>query len=258
MNNRENLSTGLLFCLFGGLLNCFHPAQAADHYNLEEGLPTKLEDSLPTAYLNRELQGRFSWEHTRDGEEIFILEPRLEYGIFRNAQVELNVPFWLGDGVEEEGIGDVVVAALYNIHQETLWLPAPSLAAHVIFPTNDDSDGVDTVLKLILSKTIGGGFNWQRVHLNVSWHYNSDAHEDERENYFVGIVGYDRLIGPDTVLVLDFVREQEKEEDQDSNLLEAGIRYQLTPLVVLTAGAAAGIGEDSPDFRTILGFQKSF
>ena len=68
----------------------------------------------------------------------------------------------------------------------------------------------------------------------------------------------DRLICPDTVLVLDFVREQEKEEDQDSNLVEAGIRYQLTPLAVLTAGVAAGIGEDSPDFRTIMGFQKSF
>ena len=115
-------------------------------------------------------------------------------------------------------------------------------------------DGVDTVLKLILNKTIGRGFQWQRVHANVS----AMPHEDERENYFSGIIGYDRLIGPDTVLVLDFVREQEKEEDRDSNLLEAGIRYQLTPLVVLTAGAAAGIGEDSPDFRTILGFQKSF
>lgn len=258
MNNSAIMSKGFLFCLFCGLFTCLHPAQAADHYNLEEGLPTKLEDSLPTAYLNREFQGRFSWEHTRDGEEIFVLEPRLEYGILRNAQVDLEVPFWLGNGVEEEGLGDVVLAALYNLHQETLWLPAPSLAAQVIFPTNDDSDGVDTVLKLILSKTIGKGYTWQRMHVNVSWKFNNDAHEDERENSFVGLIGYDRQIGPDTIFILDFAREQEKEENKDSNMLEAGIRYQLTPLVVLTAGAAAGIGEDSPDFRTVVGVQKSF
>ena len=190
MNKKETISGGLLLGLFGGLLNCFNPALAADHYNLEDGLPTELEDSIPTAYLNRELQGKFSWEHTREGEEIFTLEPRLEYGIFRNAQIELDVPFWLGDGVEEEGLGDVVLGALYNFHQETLWMPAPSLAGHVIFPTNDESDGVDTVLKLILSKTIGRGYTWQRVHLNVLWNYNSDAHEDERENYFAGIIGY--------------------------------------------------------------------
>lgn len=251
--------TGLFWGLMGHLCHFAAPARAADHYNLEEGIPTQLEDSLPTAYRNREIQGLFRWEHTKEGKDIFLLEPRLEYGIFRNAEIGLDVPFELGSGVEgDEGIGDVALSALYNFNQETLWIPAVALTGGVHFPTSDESDGLDTTLKLILSKSIGWSHTWQRLHINAAWKHNDDAHGDEREDYFVGIIGYDRLLGPDTILILDFVREEQKKEDKDSNFAEAGIRYQLTPLTLLAAGVSAGIGDDSPDFRTSLGFQHSF
>lgn len=50
----------------------------------------------------------------------------------------------------------------------------------------------------------------------------------------------------ETVLVLDFIREEQVGKVRETNLAEAGIRYQLTTLTILAAGAAAGIGEDSP------------
>ncbi len=53
------------------------------------------------------------------------------------------------------------------------------------------------------------------------------------------------------------MREQEKEEDIDINLVEAGLRYQLTPLTVIAAGVGVGVGEDSPDLRVTLAFQHS-
>jgi hypothetical protein len=67
-----------------------------------------------------------------------------------------------------------------------------------------------------------------------------------------------RRLNADTVLVLDYVREQENEEDKEINLVEAGIRYQCTPLSVISTGAGAGIGEDSPDVRIAVSFQHSF
>ena len=39
------------------------------------------------------------------------------------------------------------------------------------------------------------------------------------------------------------------------NLVEAGLRWQMTPLTVLTAGVGAGFGRDSPDVRATIGFQ---
>ncbi len=231
---------------------------ASDHYNLEEGIPVEVEDSLPTAYLNREIQAYFRWERTDDDEDRFKAATILEYGVMRNAQVELEVPFVWGEAVEEEGIGDVQLAALYSFNQETLWIPGLALKGVLEFPTNEDSRGVDTTLKLILSKTLGRSTLWNRLHINASWKHNSGAQKDEREDYYVAVAGWDVRVGPETLLIVDFVREQEKEKGKEANIVETGLRYQLTPLTVLAAGVGAGIGDESPEVRTTIGFQHSF
>jgi hypothetical protein len=143
------------------------------------------------------------------------------------------------------------------LNQEGFYLPAVALAAKADFPIGNEVGGTDTTVKLILSKTIGRTAHWHRVHLNVAWMHNDDADEDERTDYYKFIVGYDRLLNPDTVLVLDYVREQGIEDNVDINLVEAGVRYQITPLTVIAGGVGVGIGEESPDFRVTLAFQHS-
>jgi hypothetical protein len=44
---------------------------------------------------------------------------------------------------------------------------------------------------------------------------------------------------------------------ENSNIIEAGIRRQLNPLTILTSGAGAGIGEQSPRFQISIGIQRS-
>jgi hypothetical protein len=234
------------------------PVHASDHFNLEEGLPVQVEDALPTAYRNREVQGVLRWEHTKEGDERLLLEPRFELGIWRNTEVEVKVPFNYGSGVEDKGIGDVEFSALYNFNHETLLLPAFALSGAAVFPTSDAGEGVDTRAKFIATKTIGKSSLFHRLHLNLVWNHNTDRLHDERRNYYTGIIGYDRAITADAFLVLDFVREQQKEKDKSFNLLEAGIRYQCNPLTVVAFGVGAGIGDDSPDFRATVGFQRSF
>jgi hypothetical protein len=231
---------------------------AADHYNLEDGLPTELADSIPISYRNTEGQGFARWEHTGEGEEKFLLVPRLEYGLWLNTQVSVDAPYEFGEAVDDDEFKTAGVELLYNFNQEGLLFPAVALAGKADFPLGDEEDGVDTTLKLILSKSICRSAQWQRVHLNLAWKHNSEANDDERDDMYKLIVGYDRRLNADTVLVLDYVREEEKEEDTEINMVEAGIRYQCTPLTVISAGAGAGIGEDSPDFRLTLAFQHSF
>ncbi|MGB3226029.1 MAG: hypothetical protein WBB23_24785, partial [Desulforhopalus sp.] len=102
--------------------------------NLEEGLPTELADTIPTHYLNTELQGLARWTRTHEGEENFLLEPRLEYGIWYNTQVSLSVPYEFGEAVDEDEIKDIDLELFYNFNQETLVIPAFALAGVVIYP----------------------------------------------------------------------------------------------------------------------------
>jgi hypothetical protein len=259
INGKAAIICLLIFVCSAPLWHCVPSVRAADHYNLEENLPTQLVDAIPTAYRNREVQGYFRWEHTNEGKDLFEFVPRLEYGIIRNAQIELEVPFELGSGAEgDEGIGDVSLAALYNFNQETLLIPMFALSAHVEFPTSDQGKGYDTTVKFIMTKTIGRSSMLHRIHFNGAWKHNDDAKSNERDDFYQLIFGYDRRVGPDTMLILDFIREELKEKDQAANIAEAGIRYQWNPLTVLAGGVGAGIGDDSPDFRLTLGFQRSF
>lgn len=248
------------FQLLFGLATAFVLAgtgHAADHTNLEEGLPVQVEDAYPTAYLNREFQFLGRYERTAKGENQYVVEPRLEYGFARNWQARINVPFTLGQG-DKRGSGDIGLEAFYNFNTESLKLPAFALSARALLPTGRDSSGVDTEFKFIATKSLGYAEQLQRVHLNLIYHVNSNSRADERANRYAAIVGYSQRVTPDTIFVADYVREQEKERGATSNIVEVGLRRQLTPLKTVSLGLGAGIGNQSPDFRATLGYQQSF
>jgi hypothetical protein len=208
-------------------------AQAADHTNLEEGLPTQVTDAYATAYLNR------------------------ENGFARNWQLEVDAPFLLGNA-DETGSGNVRLGALYNFNTETLNIPAFALSARVDIPSGKNSNGGDTTLKFIASKMLIKSDWWNVLHFNIAWNHNSGRLEEERENYYQAVLGYSFRIGTDTIMIVDLVRREERKKDEESNLVELGIRRQITPLMLLTAGLGAGFGDESPDFQATAGFQYSF
>ena len=53
------------------------------------------------------------------------------------------------------------------------------------------------------------------------------------------------------------LREQERQEGQDSTILKAGVLHQLNDAMTLSAGVGAGLGDDSPDVRLMFGFRSS-
>jgi hypothetical protein len=165
------------------------------------------------------------------------------------------VPYRLGNATERDS-GDVNVEGLYNFNAETLDLPAFALKAGVGVPFGRDSQGAQTVLKDIMTKTIGETWTNRRIHLNAAWLHKFDRRkEDERsDGYLIG-VGYSQPVASDTVFVADLVREYQIEDDREADVVEAGVRWQLTPLTVVSAGAGAGFLDESPNFRFLVGIQ---
>ena len=239
--------------IFIGGLTTFAAAQT-DHINLEEGLPTSLEDAYPTAYLNREVHFFTRYERGRDGTDRVEYVPRFEFGPFRNTEVKVEVPFYSGSG-DRTGSGDVSVEALYNFNTESRNVPAFAISGRISAPTGKDSRGVDTAVKFIATKSVSNRFD--KVHLNLELENNGGARFDERNTLYRAIAGYSGRVGADTLFVADFVRRQERLRGENSNVIEAGFRRQLNPLTVLTFGGGVGIGEQSPRFQITIGIQRT-
>ncbi len=232
-------------------------AHADDHINLEPGLPLEVEDAYATGYLNREFQLSGRYERTAEGKNQYTVDPRLEYGFARNWQARIRVPFILGSG-DKRGSGDIGAEVFYNFNTESLKLPAFAASVNLTAPTGRDSSGIDTEFKLIATKSLGYAEKLQRVHLNLTYFNNASARADERSNGYAAVVGYSQRVGPQTIFLADYVRQQQKERSVTYDLLEVGLRYQKTPLTTLSLGLGTGVSKDSPDFRATLGLQRSF
>jgi hypothetical protein len=230
---------------------------AADHSNLEENIPTQMEDAYPLPYLNREFQAFGRFERQRDGTDLFTLEPKVEFGFARNWQARIGAPFFLGNG-DKTGSRNLSVEAMYNFNQETQFLPAVALSGRLDTPTGVDSTGLDTRLRFLATKTLPFTSLLQRVHVNVGWVRDADPMTDARRNRYIVIAGYSALVARATIVVADYVREQQRRKGYDSNMIELGIRQIINPLTVLAVGVGAGIAEDSPETRVTIGIQYSF
>lgn len=261
--NKSITLRGLLLaalCLLG-LAPLAH-AQS-DQINLDAGLPTRLEDAYPTAYDNREFQLPVRYQRSQQGDNLVQYTPTLEFGPLRNTQLAVAVPIYSGNG-DRSGSGNVQVSGLYNFNTEGKYLPAAALAGTLTLPTGLRSEGTDYSGRLILTKSFLGTLN--RLHLNVVYFHNSQPGvvaesgqlKQERLDRFALLVGYSTRIAPQSSLVVDFVREQRRFEGELGSSLEAGIRRQMNPRLVLSLGASAGLGTDADKFTATLGLQHAF
>ena len=182
----------------------------------------------------------------------------MEYGFARNWQGSLSVPYRVGSSQNTAGSGNPEVSALYNFNTESLSLPAFAVSVRESFPGGRGHAGVDSQVKPIATKALGPGDHLDELHVNLIYLNTGHPEADMRRNRYQGIVGYSRRLGIDDVLVTYFVRSQEQFQEQNSNIIELGLRHQMTPQTLYAVGVGAGIGEDSPKLRLTFGFQHSF
>jgi len=246
-----------------GLLPVSGALAQSDQLNLENNFGVQLEDAYATEFGNRELQTYARFSRDNQGRNVLTLAPALEIGPFRNTQFSIAAPFRLGNG-DRTGSGNVQVSALYNFNTEGLVLPAIALAGQVELPTGLDSKGVDYTLRFAATKTITQGID--RLHVNVRYTRNGmpttqgegPTLMSERPERWVTIIGYSRRIAPTTLLVLDYVREQQRLQSENANTVELGFRRQMNPRLVLSLGGGLGIGQESPKAQATFGLQQAF
>lgn len=233
------------------------PPSAADVLDLEDGFPTSVEDAYPIGYLGREIQLHVSYERTHAGDDGVRFRPRVEFGFPRNGQLSIAQRFTSGS-VEPNGVGPTELEFLYNVNQETLVLPAVALVARADLPTGKSAHGVDAGGKLLVSKTLPGTWHLHRLHANAFYQANDDVRPAERGARFRFVLGYSTVVTNELLFVGDLLREHTFTEDEELNLAEVGLRYALTPRMVISAGVGFGIGDESPDVRAALGVQYEF
>jgi hypothetical protein len=226
-----------------------------DHMNLDEGLPVRLEDAYPLAYRDREIQVYFQYVEQEEQRYRINLTPVIEAGFPRNTQLEIEVPLIFGK-TDNTGSADIRTILFYNFNMEGLYFPAIALEAAIDIPTGKNSEGIDPSFKLILTKTLGGG-KLNRIHLNGEYSLNVDPQENAREHLYTLVAGYSQRITPNSIIIFDFYRELEREENAEVNVFEAGTRTQLDPLTVFSIGGGIGIRQESPRFKVTVGLQRS-
>ncbi|MEW6301021.1 MAG: hypothetical protein AB1671_25355 [Thermodesulfobacteriota bacterium] len=247
------------------LVTCGTPgvARAVDHNNLDEGRPLRLEDAYPIAYgeLAAETGARFL--HNRTVADRFAFPVEFLYGAYWNLQVGLgSTPSTHPRTIDEpEKSGDLRAFALYNLNQETLALPAFAAKLSLDFPTGVDSQGVDTELKGIITRSFGRS----RVHLNVAYEFVGSADDGERDGRYEIVLGGQYPLGYprsfDTTLLVDcFTQQSGHSGASNSAGFEIGLRRQVAPLTVVDVGIGtefAGPADRTPFFATVgvsLGF----
>ena len=236
-------------------------AFAQDHKNLEQGLPTRVEDAYPIAFMGREAQFLLRYERTNGGKDRYLIDSRYEWGFKRNWQARLSVPYQFGNADKGGGgyaSGNVAAEAFYNFNVESLTLPAVAVSVAEEFPTGEGGGNYETTLKLIGTKTLGYSSLLHRVHANLAYTYASAPSREERKGRFTGVLGYGRRLSTVDTFVLDGVYEQERKRGRDALIGEVGLRHSYDPLTVVSFGVGAGLNRDAPDFRVTFGIQRTF
>lgn len=142
-------------------------AAQSSYYNLDSGRPVRVDDALPTARGELEIQLLpLRGERLGDGTERFRVEPKVSYGVLPMTEIELRVPVVHVQGPTSPatiGIASAGIGALHAFNVETGW-PAFALAAEAVLSVGSLSAPTGSYsVKGLLTKTLRFG----RIHLNA-------------------------------------------------------------------------------------------
>jgi hypothetical protein len=230
-------------------------AQAASLEALSEGAPITLDDAETVGIKSLQLNVPADFSRLDSGDNQVRLTPELEYGLAQDVQVALGVPLLFGSA-DRTGSGNLRTAAKWKFLSEYGWRPALAAEVVVVAPTGRDSDGVDTALKVLATKSLGGRVS-HRMHANLIVEHNADAAPAERTHRRAAVIGYDRRVTPDLMVVADLVYAHGRERGEADRLVEVGARYRVAS-DVLGFGLGRGLGSSQTDWRLLVSYQHSF
>lgn len=221
-------------------------AQGANAANLTEGQPLHLEDA--EAAHGAQVQSSFRYSRTYQSQSQYYISPQWQQGLGQYWHYQISVQTLAGPA-DRTTSGDVQLLLFRQLNVERGKLPAFAVAGEATVPSGIGSAGLDTRLKVILSKSLGAIPGRDRFHMNGDWYHNAGKHLDERSHYYGAAIGYTHAWDRRTALIIDFWRQQQRQIGETYNLAEAGLRRRVSEKAVVSIAGSAGIGQQSPKFR---------
>lgn len=236
-------------------------AAQVDYRNLDHERPVSTADAYPVERHAFELLVPFRSERERNGDRLHLVPLEIEYGSFDNAQIGVGLPLAVVDpegSGSELGLAGLRVSGLYNFNTEGPVLPALSLAAGMALPVGSLA-GDDPRFTLTALATRSWGHT--RAHLNVGRSFGSEDRPGvefaPRWSYGLAL---DRTFFRSSLLAVGEVLAQRAVAGAPTEVNAAvGLRYQLSPTLVLDAGVARRLrSEAGPDYDLTLGLSHAF
>jgi len=231
----------LLFC---------NQVSYADVMNLNEYMPTRLEDASPIDEKTSSLQLSSAFEENGK-EDRLIHRPNIRYGA--SKQLQLDVMSTIYSGVDEDQSGEIDIGGLYQFWISTNWVPVLAINPLFTFPTGKGSKGEDFQYKVLLTSTINGTPDAPitQLHLNMNHSYNDQEKPGERLNQFLYAIGFSHRLSPNTALIVDYLCDEEE-------VAEIGLHQSLSGGFQAGVGFGAGLNRDSPSWSWVFGIEKEF
>lgn len=212
---------------------------ALDHDNLDPNRPIGMEDAYAIPKGEIGMEGGVRFNDRREGRTRVTFQPQIIYGAFDNTQIEIQ-----GDLLTEPNTivgaaksGDLHLGVLYNFNTETVQLPAFAVRVEADLPTGVNSNGVDTQLTGILTRSFGR----LRAHLNVGYTFLGLPQGPERPGAYRAVAAVSYPLGyptsfRDTLIASVYTRQSDLRGQRNNTGVEIGLRHQLTSRIVLDGG----------------------
>jgi hypothetical protein len=227
-----------------------------DYRNSDRGRPTRVADAYPIERYGFEasLPYRFT---TGNGVTAHVVAPELEYGIGRSLEVEVGLE-WLASRTGTAGGGSHVAAnVLYNPRRETLRWPALSVGVEVGHATAGSfPEGLTVVVNAFATRSVGRA----RLHLNGGWTaIDPDAAQNAISPQWWAGLGWDvTLYRTSTLLAAEVTVERDRAGEPLGWAFGLAARRQLTPTVVLFAGAQQALRRVPGSSEVTIGLSRAF
>ena len=235
-------------------------AAQIDYRNLDDHRPIRTEDAYPIERYAFEFLLPYDYENQRDGASLHVVAPEFAHGVARNTQVGLKLPFAVFDtGPDPEfGFGGPRLFGLYNFNTETPTLPALSLRADLSLPWGDQAgDDPQLTLKAIATRSWG----LTRLHLNAAASVTSSTGRptvDAEPDWSVSLAADRTLFRQSLLLVGEVAVLAESDRAPTEVTVGGGVRYQLTPTLVLDGGLNRRVTNAGPDLGLTFGLSHAF
>jgi outer membrane putative beta-barrel porin/alpha-amylase len=215
------------------------PGLALDHDNLDPNRPIGMEDAYAIPKGEIGVEGGVRFNDQRQGPTRVTFQPQIIYGAFDNTQIEIQGDIFTDPNtiVGPDKSGDLHLGVLYNFNTETLDLPAFAVRAELDLPTGVNSQGVDTQLTGILTRSFGR----LRAHLNAGYTILGSPQGQERPGAYRAVAAVSYPLGyptsfRDTLIASVYTRQSDQRGQRNNTGVEIGLRHQLTSRIVLDGG----------------------